>query len=119
MAKKFINLSGKRLLSAQLLALKIVGIAEFIEPEEDLKHSMICNEQLSEEDYKTKAEGLIKAFEIAEGDYVHINGIDINLILIMRGLVKAVFVYSKMTKTKTENHKYVTDFISFIELIDK
>lgn len=118
MRKRLINLSGKRLMAAQLIELEKIGIIEFIEPEEDTKKMFECEKEYSFCEYTEMARKIIETFEIGDNDYIHINGIDINLILSINRLVDATFVYSKMTKVRTDNNKYMTEFVCFVKLID-
>lgn len=113
---KFINLSGKRLMVGQILACKERGITEFVEPEESTRNLLECNKQLQGDEYSEKAKEIISKFGIKKNDYVHINGIDINLVLALSRQLPAHYIYSKMMK-KNVNEKYITEFVCFVELL--
>jgi len=115
---KFINLSGKRLLTHQWLIIAgDMKIKNILEPTDEIKELIECRDQLPKHTYNGKAEKIIELFDIEDGDYVHINGIDLNLVLaIHNNNPKINLIYSKMEKKK-EDEKYVTNFICFVNLL--
>ncbi len=113
----FINFSGKRLMIKQKIEVSELGIDDIIEPDDESIRSLLdCPKALSELEYSEKAKSVIKKFEITDKDYVHINGIDVNLILTMSKIIKANYIYSKMKK-EPSGQRFITEFICFVPLL--
>lgn len=112
---KFINLNGKRLWQDQKSEIAESGIETISEStnDEELRAIFDCDGKLSYSEYKNKVEKLIGKFEIESEDWIHINGIDSNLIIVMMDLLPTCkYVFSKMKKI--DSH---VQFMGFVELI--
>ena len=92
-------------------------IKNILEPTDEIKSLIECPGQLEKEQYEERALRLIELFSIGVDDYVHVNGIDLNLVLAISKAKPGIkMIYSKMEKKK-EDEKYITNFICFVNLL--
>lgn len=112
---KFINLTAKWLQTSQLMEIERLGCEVVKEPTANGK-KLIEAEPSDINGYEMRARSLAEEFGIENEDIVHINGVDLNLVLcLMKIIPDAIYVFSKLKKN-TDGFP-VIEFVKFVEVI--